>query len=901
MKIKVVVLFIAFALFVLSCSQEKNTFVNRVYHETTAKYNGLYNANELLYTAMKNFQENKQEDLFEIIPVSLIPNKEEVMALYPAIDTAIAKCKKVISLHAMPSAEKMSKKREEHNIFIDDNFITIGRAMYYRRDFEESIKNFEFVRKFFKSDPSNYVATLWIARNQLQLGDLNKAKINLDKLDLAAKKTQEMEEEKKKGENSIEKEKRKKMSGKYQRLLKQKEKNAKEKDERKGLTFVPFPKKLNFDLNLTKGEYYIARGEYEEAIKSLEEAIKTSKKKDRGRVYFILGQLYERMGNPTKASEDYRLVLKYNTPFEISFAARMNSAVNGGSDKARADLLKMSKDAKNFEYRDQIFYAMGELELNQGNKEQALGNYNKSIFYSVKNERQKGRTYERLADISYNDKNYVKAQRYYDSCSRVIKETYPRYEQVLKRAEKLQKLVASIDIANHEDSLQRIAKMSPEEQLAFATDLLKKQKEDEERKRQLALQRQKELTVTGAITSDVSGGKNYFSNQKLRSKGFEDFRKQWGYRENEDNWRRSNKMDFGNIATNPSDSTDTLQKEAPTAPKEPTPESLLVGLPTSDSLLKASNERMVSARYDAGIIYKEQLDEPALAAVEFQKIIDKNYESKYNPMAAFQLYRIYEGNDANIANQQRDYILANYPKTDYASYLKDPDFFIKKKRLTEVYEQEYLRYLDRYNRGLYYAVLGKADLVIADEPENQYRSKYLLMKAMCIGQMNNDKSQMVPVLEQVKKEYPSTSEASKAQEMLDIMKNGYSKDIPNEPLMTFKAIQKGDFWIIIVPDKETEKTLFNFSSKVSDFNQRYFSKQNLKTETKLIGQQNVISVNSTDLETAKNYLTQFKKSASIVGNAATKSTIFYINKENLPVLLKNPNIENYLHFFEDNY
>lgn len=904
MKLKLVGLFVVALLVIVSCSQEKNTFVNRVYHQTTSRYNGLYNANELLYTAMKNFQENKEEDLFEIIPVNLLPNEEEVMSLYPAIDTAIAKCKKVISMHAMPSAEKMAKKREEHNKVIDDNFITIGRAMYYRRDFDESIKNFEFVRKFFNTDPSNYTATLWIARNQLQIGELSKAKVNLDKLEDAMAQTEAMKETPKGGSADIEKQKKKKTSARYRKMMKQREKNQKAKEEKKGIAFVEFPKKLIFDLHLTKGEYFIAKGEYEEAIKSLESAAKKAKKKDRGRVYFILGQLYEKMDNPAKASENYNLVLKNNTPFALNFAAKMNRAVNSGGDKAKGQLIKMSKDAKNFEYRDQIFYALGELEYRSGNKEAAFANYNKSTFYNVKNERQKGRTYERMADISYQDKEYVKAQKYYDSCSKVIKETYPRYKDILKKANKLQKLVTSIEIAETEDSLQRIAKLSPDEQIKFAENLIKKMKEDEERKRLLALEKQKELTVTGAVTSGFGGGKNYFSNQKVKSKGFEDFRKQWGYRDNEDNWRRSNKLDFQDFAMNEEeDSTaiaaaDDKKQQA----SGPTPESLLANLPTTDSALAVSNARLVAARYDAGIIYKEQLGEQTLAATEFQKILDKKFESEYNPMASFQLYRIYIESNGSLANVQKDYILANYPESDYASYLKDPDFFIKKKKLEQVYEQEYLRYLDRYNRGLYYAVIGKADIVIDEEPDNQYRSKYMLMKAMCLGQMNDDKSSLIPVLEKVKAEYPDTPEASRAEEMLGIIKNGYSKNVvSNEPKSTFTYSEKGDFWIIIVPDKETEKKLFNFKSKVSNFNDRFYSKQQLKTETKLLGQQNVVTADAMDLATAKGYIAKFKASKNIVGDASTDAQIFFISKENLPILLMNPDIEKYLEFFNDKY
>lgn len=898
MKIRPLGIFLFVLTIIVACSTEKNTFINRLYHGTTAKYNGLYNANELLYTSMKSYRENKKEDFFNLLPVSQVPTEEEVMGLYPAIDTAISKCKKVISLHSMPSVEKPSKKNEEFNRWIDENFIAIGRAQYYRRDFEESIKNFEFVRKFFKNDPSNYHATLWIARNQLQLGNVGDAKVNLDKLDVAAEKTESMAGESKKGSED-----KKKVSSRFKKIQKQKEKKQKDKEEKNGLVFVPFPKNLRFDLNLTKGEYFIAKKDYKEAINSLEKSLEYAKKKDRGRIHFIIGQLAEKTNDPSKATENYTAVLKYNTTFEINFAARMNRAMTGGDAKIKKELNKMSRDAKNFEYRDQIFYALAEIEMRESNRDEALKNYNRSIFYSINNNRQKARTYERLADINYNDKNYVKAQRYYDSCAKLVDDKYPNYEAILNKATKLQKLVQSIEIAEYEDSVQRIAKMSPDEQLKFAENLIKKMKEDEELQKQLALQRQKELTTTGAITGDMSGGKNYFTNQKLKSQGFNDFRKQWGYRENEDNWRRSDKISMASFDEKKEEVKEkgTEEKEAP---KEtgPTPEQLLANLPVTDSAMEVSNKRYVEARYDAGVIYKEQLGEPQLAAKEFQLVLDKNFESDYNPMASFQLYKIYENSDLSIAELQKNYILGNYPETDYAAYLKDPNFFIKRKEIEQVYEREYLRYLDRYNRGLYYAVIGKAEEVITNEPDNKYRSKYMLMKAMSLGQMSNDKSQLVPVLEQVKAEYPSTPEAARADEMLNIIKNGYSKneavDFNKRAVYTYS--EKAEFWFIIVLDAEQEKQLFNIKNKISDFNKQFFSKNQLVTETKLIGDKNVITVKSTDLKTAKTYINKFHSSSGSLGKVS-QSTIFFISKENLIKLFENKSIDKYLDFFYEKY
>ena len=117
-------------LIIVSCSTENNTFINRTYHGTTARYNGYFNANELIRLGITSYRTTLKEDYYDLLPIDPLPNEKDVLSLYPAIDTAIAKCTKVIQNHSMPSNDRPSKKKEEHNPWIDENWLTveIGRA-----------------------------------------------------------------------------------------------------------------------------------------------------------------------------------------------------------------------------------------------------------------------------------------------------------------------------------------------------------------------------------------------------------------------------------------------------------------------------------------------------------------------------------------------------------------------------------------------------------------------------------------------------------------------------------------------------------------------------------------------------------------------------------------------------
>ncbi len=892
-------------LLMVACSTEKNTLINRTYHSTTAKYNGLFNANELLNQAMKSYQNNLKEDYYDILPITPLPNEEEVMGMYPAIDTAISKCTKVISNHSMPSVENLSKKKEENNRWIDENWLAIGRASYYRRDYDGAIKNFEFIRKFFAKDPANYEATLWIAKSQIEIKDYSGAQINLDILQLALEETEANKKsfnwkfwEKEKSEEG---KKMTKTAKKRAKKAKKKQKEQDKEDEK-----AEFPESIRLEYEKTKAKLSLIKKEDEEAIKSLEEALKVAKKSaDKGRIHFVLAQINSRSGSREKAKYHYTKVLKYNVPFEMNFNARINRAFMGGDDKIKKQLNKMLRDEKNAEFKDQIYYALADISLQEGKKDNGIQLLHKSAFYSTNNPRQKGKTYERLGDISFVDKNYVKAQKYYDSCSKVIPENYPNAEGIRNKALKLQDLVTAVETALYEDSVQRIAQLSPKEQEKFAENLIKKMKEEEALNKRREAEKLKELQNQALANQDqISGNKSYWNNTKTRASGYEEFRKQWGPRENEDNWRRTDKIVL--VQFSPEDKNDSIPKANTKVEEKDTlsVESLLANLPFGDSAIAASNVRLLTALYDAGIIYKDQLNENKMAADQFEKVLARNVKSDFNLMSAYQLYLIYEKTDASKSEVHKNYILANYPNSDYANYLRDPDFFVKRKEREKLNEQDYITILDRYNRGLYYPVIIRADEVIDGEKENVYRSKYMLLKALAMGQLSEDKQGLIPVLEMVVAEYPGTPEETKAKEMMGIIKNGYSANIPADfsksNLYTYK--EDDEYWIVVFPGEKESKNIGLAKSNVNDFNKEFFGRNKLTTDSKIFGNdQSVIVVKTFTKEAdGTTYMNKFKKTKKYLGEMQNAKVIF-ISKDNLKILFETKKLEEYETFYLEFY
>ena len=862
--------------------------LSRAYHGTTAHYNGYFNANDLLEEAMKTFRENQKEDYYSVLPVLQLPSEEEVKNMYAPIDTAISKCTKVIQRHAMPSMEKPASKKEEHNRWIDENWITIGIANFYRRDYDVAFKNFEYTKKFFSTDKSAYIAEMWMARTYMEQGKFTEANYALTNLEKAQ---ESMENGDSKGPKG----------GKSSKSSKSKKKKAKDKKKQE---IPPFPKKLRYDLAITRAIFAEKRKDPEGEIKALTKALEYAKKsKDKARINFILGQLYENANDRGKAAYHYDRVKKYNAGYEMSFNANLKNALNAGGEKVRKSLKKMLRDTKNAEFKDQIYYTLGKMDQQESDEEGAKNNYTRSAFYSTSNNRQKGMAYERLGDMSFSKKDYLKAQKYYDSCAKVIPETYPNYEGIQNKASKLQSLVNALEIAHYEDSVQRIAKLSGPDQLAFAEGVIQKMKKDEEeRKRQDAIRLAALQEIQSKKTTDGSGNKFYWNNEKARSEGLEEFRKQWGQRNNEDDWRRSEKVVFASF-TDPSDTTassDAPEASAETALDSLTAEMLVAKLPLSDSALTESRDRMMNAYFDAGAIYNEQLNETGLAENQYRTMLGQDFEHQMKLLAAYQIYRLHSPEDP-AAVEQKDYILINYPTSDYAGFLRDPDYFLKKKERDKLTLDAYLTDLDRYERGLYYPVVAKADKVLAEEKDNPYRSKYLLLKAMAQAKMTEDKKSIIPTLDTLIALYPKTPEADKAIEMKKIINSGYSTneavDFSKKSIYEYKEGEPM-FVLIFLTDKINNVVA---KTRVVDFNKEYYSKLRLSVTSKVFKDDNVILMKQfKDEIEAASYVSFYKRTRNHLLDMQ-KMKILFISEKNLLTLFDTNKLEEYQLFFDENY
>ena len=856
---------------VFSCSTEKNNFLNRKYHSTTARYNGLFNANELLRLSLITYDGSHKDDFYTFLPVNPLPNDKEVIGMYPAIDTAIAKCTKVIEDHSMPNAVDMYYKEAEYNNWIDENWLTIGKAFYYRRDYEKALSNFEFVKRFFIKDPSTYIAQLWIAKVYIELQKFSDAKLILD------------------GLNEIAQIQKKKKFKDFIPFL----------NKKKGDAAQPtMTRSLQLEIYKAYSDLAMKRKDYEAAIDGLQLALsKSNNPREKARFNYILAQLYQNANNSSSASHHFNKAVTASASFELSFNARLNSAVADGSEGVKKDLKKMARDSKNAAFKDQIFYALGLVELNNNREQEAKDYLTKSAFFSLSNKRQKAMSYEKLGDMSFFSKEFVPAQKYYDSCARFMPEDYPNAEIVKNKSTKLYDLVKALETANFEDSVERIAKLSAKDREIFLKETLKQMRREIQAAKEKEAAKLLALQSNSAVVNNTNTNKFIFNNPKLRETGFKEFKKLWGARDNEDNWRRSDKLPVINNLISTDSSQNIVAQESKDSLSY---EKLLKNIPLSDSAFSQSQLRLIDALYTSGILFKEVLLENDLAEQQFESALALKLSNNTDLSAAFQLFRLNEQNKKS--EKYKSYILDKYPNSDAAKYFLDPDFYLKQKKNAEESQKDYLKLLEQYQLKAYQTVYNLSQTILEKDLANSCRSEYMLLNVLAMGQLTQDKSTLIPKLNLIIEEKPQTEQAKRAKEMLDIIQSGYSK---NEELdfnkkYFFEYVSDVPQYVIVLLDEEDDT---DFSKgTISDFAVKKFKSSKLRVSSKItLSEKSFILVQEfASISLANKFIDAYKAGFEFIDDLQDNK-IFIITQENLKKLIETAKFEEYKLFYNDNY
>jgi len=864
------------------CTTQRDGRFYRAYHNTTSRFNGFHFARLAMEEADEKLADTHEENWDEVIPLFLYGSEDQADFLYPLMERAIEKCSRVVDRHAMtpPRSQQKDFKRPQLNRWIDDNYTLIGKGHFYKGDLAKAEEVFKYLQRKHKEPDSQVAAGAWLARTYMAMENMPKANSALLKAV---------------GERDA-------------------------SDE------------LRADAFLVQAEFLLTQDNVEEAIRYIERAIpKIKPKRDRARPLFVLAQLKREYGSNREAIELFEEVVKLKTPYEMEFQARMQQAL--AFDRRRGDSMEikelffdMLEEDKNEDYRDQIYYALAQIELEELNREEGMGYLRDALAENSGNRRPRMKSFLSLADLHLEDREYELAQAYYDSTLANMNEDHPRYREVSNNAKSLTELVEQLRVVLRNDSLRDICNLDEDARYVRMEEIIEglrvAQEEAAAEAERLAEEALSEsLSVPGAATAF------WPYNPNLREKGKQDFLAQWGDRPLEDHWRRSRRLasGFGTIEDVAEEvaSVDLLASGGDL----PTPEELLESLPCSEEQRAAADVETATAVYQSGVIYKEKLDDTDNAIEAWVDLLDRYTESAEHPLAHYQLYRTYlfleetenyQNPFCATCNSQywADQISLLYPDSEWAQLVENPDFvdFEEQRRIDELaaYEAHIMRY---YSQKDYQELLTEINVLLDTVPNHTQECRYRFLRAQCVGWLDGrvrGRENYISALKEVVASCDSSEQAVAAQDILvglgvgepQKTKGKNTDAVPKAPdygNFTDKPVLEHYFAVVIpVSEGGSDKT----KADLADFNRQFFASANLKVTSNLMDRENqlVLIKAFPRKDRAMDYFKVLSANReSMIGLNTSGFKMFVIHTENYVELFKGKDIDGYSKFFDEVY
>ena len=774
------------------CSTKKNTKGTRFYQALTTRYNVYFNGNEAYKAGCLALDQGNKDNYMDLIPLYPIGNPSSVGIGSGDFDRAIEKSQKAITLHSIKrkpqrkpgkrysDSYKEWLKRREFNPFLYHAWLLLGKAQFQKGDFPEAAATFSYVARLYSTQPEIAAeARIWLARCYTESEWYYDAEEVLQKVN----------------NDSL-------------------------------------PTKLVPDYSTAYGNYLLGSERFREAIPYLLTTIKNEKNKlQRAREYYLLGQVYQLLGEPGNAFAAYGKVIRQNPPYELELNARIRqtevAVYNTGRQTAAMKkitdkLNRMAKQDKNKDYLDQVYYALGNIYMTAGDTVQAIKAYQLGVDKSTRGGIEKGVLQLTLGNLFWEMGRYGEAQVAYTDAIGLLDNQHEEYKGITRRSEILDELVPHVEAIELQDSLQHLASLDEASRMIVIDTLIARfiQKEEAEAKAQREAERDQERNEliaqnasnrpqSSTTTPTVSTGDNswYFYNRQVMAQGKTDFQRQWGNRKLEDNWRRKNKTvvsldDFEEVNydepetgevdaeeivpgtdTTPSDTAGNAETEAI---DEKNPLFYLQQIPLTPEAMDASNGILSEALFNAGMIYKDKVEDYPRAERTFIRLFDK-FPDYATLDEAYYNYYLLMGRLGRMAEAERiKAILAQlYPESKYSLIVNDPEFAYISVHGKRLEDSLYAATYRAYQNGNLNEVIANGELSARRYPMGTHRPKFIFLEAVAALQQGDQKL-FLSELKTLVQNYPENEITDLAAHIL--------KGIQEGRLLASGAMSFGNIW-----------------------------------------------------------------------------------------------------------
>ncbi len=700
---------------VVACSTKKNRFLNRNYHGLVTKYNVFYNGKLAYDKGLDQVEKTFKDDYRELLPIepfSFYAKQkfgEEVAPIGQAdFERAEEKAVKAIQKHSMLIGG------EERNGQIDEAYLLLGKSRYYTKRFGPALEAFEYIIKNYPRASLIYETVIWRAKTNIHLGNVEFGKRALERLLQSPRLSPEARQQAEIG--------------------------------------------VIMALEKSKDSLDAIIEHLEIASKQLEKGSVAS------RLTFILGQAYAKQGDIEASDKAFNKVIEmpkglYKFKIQSKLEKINNHIDELSTEQFLKEINKLIFITKNRPYVGKLLYEKGLIYEATDSIELAKHFFNESIQSSVADVPQQLLSYEKLGDISYDEKKYPVAKSYYDSLVEVAENKKSKTViRILRKSKSLEKIVATEVQAKKHDSLLKIATFTNEMANVFFEAHIKKIKEQEKQER---IKQAKQLVKLNKIAFDDNTDW-YFYNNTERTKGKTAFLDLWGITIRSSNWYVTSLRRKNNLT----------RKKGKTITKENTVNSkyktafyinqINKNPKFLDSVAKLRNLNY----YELGNAYYTQLSEKELAVEKLDKLINFDPRKDLKIGAYYRLFKIFdETGDIEKANVYRNKLVSEFPNSSFTGLVTNTENSDTSKEVN-AYQECYEVIYDLYTVNSIEAATKEMNEALKLYSDSPLAAKYALLNAYIQAKTKGEKV-YYKLLKDITLRYPNTVEAKKAEDILN--------------------------------------------------------------------------------------------------------------------------------------
>ena len=849
-----------------------------MFHNLTSHYNVYWNGEQALKEGDEQLKNSVKDDYSKVLRVYNYGTQQDGMSLNSKMDRALEKTSICVQKHSMRFGSR------ERVRWIDDAYLVMGKAHFYKHDYIPARRTFDFVATEYAYNDITYVANLWLVKTFIQTEQYPRAIATIEQL-----------QAKTAGINKL-------------------------------------PKELVQNMDFTIADYYIATKDYNNAVRYLQNGLVFNKDRDtRTRAMFILGQIYMLQGDSERAIKQFKKVVKRNPVYEMSFESRMNMAKMGSADNANKlykMLNKMLRDPNNEDYADRIYYAMAELALREGDENKALRYLRKSVAAFKDNRIQRAQSSLKAATMYFDRNEYELSQAYYDTAVSSMDREMEGYDSILNISQTLNELVMYATVVRDQDSLLRVAAMDSVSRNILIDHIIAQVIQEEELQK-AQQEYEEQLALMGAATGDTpkseptstsSGSSWYFYNQTAISKGFTEFTRKWGMRKNEDNWRISDKQSLV-AAFSEDDGGEELTEAKNARAKQDSLNATytnhdrgyyLRDLPFEPEQKEVCDSLIADGLYHLGFIYMDRLNDLP-RSIESYSQLDTRYPNNEKELPCwYALYKMYKDlGDEDNSLIYKNKIFDKYPTSSYAQFINDPEYFKKLEAQEKESSDFYAKTYDAFEQGQYYRVKMNTERAMQlYENDTAMLPRFAFLHAVASGRLVAVDT-MAFELYRLVHNYPSHSITPYATQVLQHINDEYhlglvldGKGEGKEPEVKKATLYidrpDGEHFVMIVCNT-LHVRVEPLKVRISDFNKKEYRVRNFNIRSVLLDdERTVVTIGNFDNQkAAEDYITSMFITDYVFGGIDKQYyTIKPISGINYPIFYQSKDLDEYIQFID---